>query len=267
MTTLAELIAVCKGSNRATRLKSITKEAMADVLGNSSLDDQQMMQETVHTMATEMVEIRRTNAQILAAFDRIDKLEERMTKIEKENRELRDTVAKQENKQSTEQFGQVLKQHQTFLERWDAKERAPNLIVFGIEEEQDGDADTDTDEVLSTIQSIDGGIQRQNLISVKRLGNKDDDKTRPILAVMESGELRNRIANAARDKGRGQRGGVQVKKDIHPSVRAEWRRLFEAKETEEKKPENAGCQISLNMKKRQLLRDGQVIDSWCSQLF
>lgn len=36
---------------------------------------------------------------------------------------------------------------------------------------------------------------------------------------------------------------IYVKKDTHPSIRVEWRRLFDAQKTEKERPENIGCNI------------------------
>ena len=57
-------------------------------------------------------------------------------------------------------------------------------------------------------------------------------------------------------------GHIYVKKDVHPSVRNEWKRLRDAEATEKAKPENTGCVIRLDTKERKLYRDGVVIDSW-----
>ena len=66
-----------------------------------------------------------------------------------------------------------------------------------------------------------------------------------------------------------QRGGaygkIFVKKDIHPSIRNEWKRLHDAERAEKERPENAGCVIRLEPRERKLYKDGVVIDSW-SQL-
>ena len=55
---------------------------------------------------------------------------------------------------------------------------------------------------------------------------------------------------------------VCIKKDVHPSMRAEWRRLRDTEKTEKERPENVGCNIYLNTRERQLYKDGEVIDKW-----
>ena len=53
-----------------------------------------------------------------------------------------------------------------------------------------------------------------------------------------------------------------MKKDVHPSVRNEWKRLRDAERTEKDRPENVGCVIRLDVRERKLYRDDVVIDKW-----
>ena len=55
---------------------------------------------------------------------------------------------------------------------------------------------------------------------------------------------------------------IFIKKDTHPSIRAEWKRLRDAEKTEKERPENVGCNIHLNTRERHLYKDGEVIDRW-----
>ena len=55
---------------------------------------------------------------------------------------------------------------------------------------------------------------------------------------------------------------MYVKKDLHPAVREEWKRLHTVQATEKNRPENQGCHIRLDVKERKLYRDGIVIDEW-----
>ena len=59
---------------------------------------------------------------------------------------------------------------------------------------------------------------------------------------------------------------IYIKKDVHPSIRLEWRRLREVEKKEKERPENSGCVIRLDTQERKLYRDGVVIDQW-SQFF
>ena len=55
---------------------------------------------------------------------------------------------------------------------------------------------------------------------------------------------------------------IYIKKDQHPEVRKEWKRLREAEENEKKRPENQHAIIRLDARQRKLYRDDVVIDSW-----
>lgn len=57
------------------------------------------------------------------------------------------------------------------------------------------------------------------------------------------------------------------KKDVHPGVRKEWKRLREAEEREKERPENVGCVIRLDTRQRKLYRDNNVMDCWDPQFF
>ena len=48
-------------------------------------------------------------------------------------------------------------------------------------------------------------------------------------------------------------------------MRREWKRLYDSYDFEKKKAENAGCRIEIDKRKRQITRDGQVIDKWLKQ--
>ena len=55
---------------------------------------------------------------------------------------------------------------------------------------------------------------------------------------------------------------IYMKKDVHPSVRNDWKRLRDVEKREKEKPEITGCNILLDTKERKLYRDGIVIDCW-----
>ncbi len=58
-----------------------------------------------------------------------------------------------------------------------------------------------------------------------------------------------------------------MKKDVHPSVRKEWRRLPDVEAAEKAKPENVGCVIRLDTRERKVYKDDTVIDAWNAQFF
>lgn len=254
---LNQLVKICKDPERKERLKSVTKEQMADVLvlHTSELgSDYKNLRQGMETMVKEMQELRKTNEKMVVALEKMERLEREMVSLKNDNEELRNQMAKQ---------AEVIKQHQIFLERVDQKERAPNLLMLGIDE----DSTPDEGKAMQIIEKLSDNTREEIRIEkTKRLGAPAGGKKRPLLVMLVNASDRDDLVERARNR-RDLGEGVRVKKDSHPAVRAEWKRLFEQKEAEEKKAENAGCTITLDMRKRQLLRDGQVIDSWCQQLF
>jgi len=176
--------------------------------------------------------------------DAVDKLTERCNDLEEKNKKLYD----------------ALKHQQAHIEQMDAKERGSNVIMYGVPEGTFEQCDTDDGKV----QAIMGMINERNanVESIKRIGAAEQNKTRPLLLRVASTSMRNRVVDLARKCTNPVMANIKVRKDLHPSVRKEWKRLFEVKEAEEKKTENAGHVITIDMKRRAVLRDGDVIDSW-----
>lgn len=102
----------------------------------------------------------------------------------------------------------------------------------------------------------------------RRLGTEGDGgRKRPLLLTIRDKDTRSRILeNARKLKEAGENfKRIYVKKDVHPGVRREWKRLREAEAREKERPENVGCVIRLDTRQRKLYRDDVVIDSWNPQ--
>lgn len=238
------------------RNKADLKRALMTLVketSNDAVDDQTSM---LREILTEVRNLKKEREEIKKEMAEMRTVVEELRASQDENERLKNQMKQQ---------AAILKQHQLFLERLDAKERECNLIVLGVPE-VDGIPDLETvQRILATAKGK--REEFEPVISVRRLGTKMPDKIRPMLIVMPSNESRNGAVDAARGNRDPALKDIRIKKDAHSSVRAEWSRLFKVKEEEEKKPGNAVCHISIDMKKRQVLRDGLVIDSWCQQLF
>ena len=94
-------------------------------------------------------------------------------------------------------------------------------------------------------------------------------RNRPILFTLADKSQRSLILdNTNRLKNLGDNyKKICVKKDIHPSVRKEWRRLRDAEAIEKARLENVGCAICLDTHECKLYRDAIVIDSWDPHFF
>lgn len=60
---------------------------------------------------------------------------------------------------------------------------------------------------------------------------------------------------------------IFIKKDMHPNIRKEWKRLYDVYENELKKPENVGRSVTFDKKKRCILIENKVIDTWSNLVF
>lgn len=89
------------------------------------------------------------------------------------------------------------------------------------------------------------------------------------MVTVASKEVRDKILEKARalEEAGEVYSRIYIKRDVHPSVRAEWKRLRDAERKETERSENAGCVVRLDTKERKLWRDGVVIDTWNQQFF
>ena len=102
---------------------------------------------------------------------------------------------------------------------------------------------------------------------MKRLGKAGKNNTtrrpRPCLVNLKEAEQRTAVLKKAKKiEEKPSFKDIKIKKDQHPAFRKEWYRLFTVVEEEKKKPENAGCDISFDRKKRVIFKDGIIIDRW-----
>lgn len=171
-------------------------------------------------------------------------------------------------KQQVTKQGEIIAKQQQFLEQIDRKERECNIVIQGVPEENVAlDGATSDDDKVKKIW--DTATVTANVNSIKRLGKPDTDRKRPILVVLDSKLDRDNILEKAKKlKEAGESfKNIFIKKDVHPSVRGEWKRLFDAEKTEKARPENQGSNISFNIRERKLYKDGTVIDQWALQGF
>ena len=101
------------------------------------------------------------------------------------------------------------------------------------------------------------------------MGEKKDTRIRPILLKTKSREARDKLLEKAKSLSSKEDPykSVYIKKDVHPLVRLEWKRLKDREKEENDKPENVGRPAVLDSKTRTLLRDGQIIDRWQPNFF
>lgn len=196
---------------------------------------------------------------------------------------LRNTISSQnmvlqknyeELKARVDKQGQIIEKQQQYLEHLDRKEREGNIVILGVPDEQESlDGAVTDEEKLNKIWLAVGvdGVAREH----RRLGSSvgqasgGPPRARPILVTLaDKGQRATILNNASRLKGSGDNlNRIYIKKDVHPSVRREWRRLREVEAAEKAKPENVGCVIRLDTRERRVYKDDTVIDTWSAQFF
>lgn len=206
--------------------------------------------------------------------DMMDKLNELASEV----KELRKEVAAPDSyinkrydelKVQVDKQADILAKQQRYLEVLDRKERENNLIVTGVPDESESlEGGTSDEDKLRKIWDKVG--VNEEIQSYRRLGVRGDpNKRRAILLTVKSKAVRDNILEKTRqlkDAG-GEFKKIYIKKDVHPSIRNEWKRLFDAERTEKERPENAGCEVRFDKQERKLYVDGNVIDSWNLQCF
>ena len=174
-----------------------------------------------------------------------------------------------EFKQQLAKQNEIIAKQQLFLERQDRKERECNLVVLGVPDDAEAldGATTDT-EKLSKIWDA-AGINC-TIKSSRRIGRNDDGRRRPIMVeVLAKTDRDNALDKAKLLKNHNNDiyRKIYVKRDQHPSVRQEWKRLHTVFDTEKNRPGNQASDISFNYRERKVYKDGVVIDQWNLQGF
>lgn len=160
----------------------------------------------------------------------------------------------------------IISNQQRFLEAMDGRERRRNMVITGLPEDTDEIGATDDEKVCKVIEATGyrGTINPAGW-ELKRLGEQDERKRRPLLIVMEDGRVRNDIVKGGKNlKSReGPLSRVYLKKDVHPVIRKEVARLRQREREEKDKQANAGREVRYDWQRRVLLLDGKVIDRFC----
>ena len=196
----------------------------------------------------EMKELRTDLSNNKAAYDN------ELSKLRDENTQLR----------------AVSYQHQRFLEQIDSRMRECNVVIMGVPDDKLKLKDKSEDKdkcslILHEIQAT--GIR---VVDVKRLGEVKAGKTRPILVRLESREDRDSLiekAKSLKNHNEPEFKSIYIKKDIHPLVRKEWKRLKDAETALNNDPNKGTSVVMLDPKKRVITKDGVVVDRWQPDFF
>ena len=216
------------------------------------------------TLIDYLLEVSKDNGGSLQALER--KLDSKLDAIQAEILDLKNTIIEKNqviqglNGRLDEQ-DKIIARQQRYLETLDREKRENRLVVTGVPERAELEGETCDERKLAKVwQVLEVEVKPR---SFTRLGKESDDRNRPILVTLDSRTERDQILEKKSNlKKKESLKTIFVKKDVHPNVRDEWRRLFEAERTEKARAENVGADIKFDPRKRELTRDGVVIDSW-----
>ena len=186
---------------------------------------------------------------------------------------LKETVELQ-NKTMTTMKETVAAQQKT-LENLQQDKRAKNLIITGIPEPEGSGKEARTsdesavDNLLAAVECV--GISPSR---VTRLGRKLEERVegenqrpppRPLLVSLNTVmDVRSVLRKTNMLKNNPTLSNVYVKRDEHPLVRQEWKRLRIVARKEKDAPINAGCLIKVDYQKKAVTRDGEIIQEFVS---
>ena len=191
-----------------------------------------------------------------------DRLNGKIEAMRNELKAERERTSLLENQ--VDQLVKIVSSQQRYLEQIDSRDRASKLVILGVAEDGKnlGAASTDEQKIRRILNTVKPGSDLT--FTGKRLGQpRQDGSCRPMLVSLSDPQKRkDLLAGNVKDLLAAEQDpvNIKIKKDQHPAIRKEWRRLFEAETAERNKPENAGCAIVFDRVKRQITRDGVVID-------
>ena len=159
---------------------------------------------------------------------------------------------------------------QKTLEDLQQDRRAKNLIITGVPEAPGEPSDTRRID-FNTVESIFTAVECPGICAnrVTRLGKKQETPLensdisptpRPLLVCLNTtNDARTIIKKSSNLKKSSDFKKVYIKKDEHPLVRKEWRRLRDFARKEKAAPINVGCTIKVDYQRRAVTRDGETI--------
>lgn len=219
------------------------------------------LKRALSTLVTAGREREPTNADLL---EEIRKMREEVAEI----KGLRDEVMKLSTR--LDDAYTTIHHQQLFLEHLDGKERRNNIIITGVNEENDDMGSNDGEKINMVLQAARYSEPFEvSEWSVRRLGQHNPDRNRPILITVSNPQQRDNILKAAKNlkQAGGRMAKVYVKKDTHPAIRKEYARIKKREKEEREKPSNAGTNVEYDWRNRVLMRDGLIIDRFMPRFF
>jgi len=218
-----------------------------------------LLDEQTNDIKKEINEIRQDINEVKIKHSNLEKrtgsLEGEVTQLQEENRTLK----------------QTLEQQQRYLETVDFDRRQHNLILMGLNENEDLTlGSTDEEKVKHILSDI--GHPNVAVLKVQRLGEHHSDnqrRPRPLKVALHPTTDRRKILESTHKlKTAGPiLSKVYIKKDIHPGIRREIKRLRDTEKREREKPDNQGRTVSYDWKARCVKVDDIIVDTYRPAFF
>ena len=135
---------------------------------------------------------------------------------------------------------------------------------MGLKEEDDQD---DSQKFLEIIDAV--GVERTDvgvscMARLGKINEEQEGKTRPLKVTLEQRAMRDNILRNAKNLKDLPEGSqfkkVFLKRDQHPEVRNEEKRLYEVFKAEKNKPENADYPVMFDRRKRIVMVNNEEVD-------
>lgn len=233
-------------------------------VGNLSTIDflrciQTVVQTSYDTLNKRLVEIEdkltRANEERMECRKKCVDLEQNVLKLRTDV----DKLTEQVNDQS-----KILCAQQKFLEEVDRDKRQKDLIVLGFVERVNTDEKEEFMKILDRIGVPRNTIIVTNMMRLGKINEQYEENKRPLKITLKKSAMRDEILkNAWKLKDEGENSPykkIYLKRDIHPEIRKEEKRLYNVFKAEKEKPVNADFEVVFDRKKRVVLCNGTEID-------
>ena len=197
-------------------------------------------------------------------------IERKLDEILEELKSIREKSEKCENEirridQTVNDHSKILAAQQKFMEQLDGEKRAKHLIVLGLKEERNmSDLDKFNDIVRVIGLKPGEDVKVENTERLGTINENDQNKVRPMKVTLESMQMRSQmLKNASKLKDQEEGSAYKrifLKRDTHPDVRAEEKRLYEVFKAERDKPENVDKEVLFDRKNRVVTVNRDEID-------
>lgn len=246
-----------------TEINKMTRETAHQTLKKAVIVMKQDPQVNISEMLMKMQQDNSDNFKLL--YERLDKLADIIKDDIRKEYDPQIESLKEEGKN----LHNAVRKQQSFIEQLDVAQRANKLIITGIPEDEPlvspsgfhspSTTDEDKCQVILSIIGCTPEIQ-----DVCRLGTRIDQGCRPVkVTLVKQGERQGILENAAQLSSKcSPFREMRIKRDSHPAVRAEWARLHEVLKKEKEKGENTGYPVTIDYKRREIIRNGITIDSF-----